>query len=314
MSQLQRSVSSRQGQPYPGGRAGLVGAQFGVFEVNFLNRELRKNGIRVALPEKPLQILEALLEKAGDMVRREELREKLWPHTYVAFDRSINTAVTQLRRALDDPVTNPHFIETRYRLGYRFFAPVRTWNGAEPQTHEAGMTIDTIAVLPFDSSSGDREMELLSDRITENIITCLSRVYGVRVIGSSCVSRYGIPGMYPLAVGDGLHSRAVLTGWITRRCDNVTIGTELVDVPGGWRLWGEQYHLKLSDTFPIQSEIPKDICDKVRQSFTQPETQSQRLFCNTVACLDSSVDSLRLSAQEKTLEAAVKRRILQDND
>src|SRR5262249_27673649 len=129
MSQLQRSVSSHQGQPYPGGKAGLVGAQLEVFEVNFLNRELRKNGIRVKLPEKSLRVLEALIAKAGDVVRREELREKLWPHTHVAFDRSINTAVAQLRRALDDPANNPRFIETRYRLAYRFFASVRTGVG-----------------------------------------------------------------------------------------------------------------------------------------------------------------------------------------
>jgi DNA-binding winged helix-turn-helix (wHTH) protein len=191
MSVLQKSVSSLQGQPYPGGRAtsALGGAQFGVFEVNFLNRELHKNGLRVKLHEKPFQILEALLEKAGHMVRREELREKLWPDSYVGFDRSINTAVAQLRKTLDDPSDNPRFIETRYRLGYRFVAPVRTWNGAEPPTHKAGATIDTIAVLPFDSSSGDSEIELLSDSITENIITCLSRVSRVGSVAKNCVLR-----------------------------------------------------------------------------------------------------------------------------
>ena len=180
MSVLQRSVSSLQDQPHPASKANsaLGGAQFGVFEVNFLNRELRKNGIPVKLPEKPFQILEVLLEKAGVMVRREELREKLWPHTYVDFDRCINTAVTQLRKTLDDPSDNPRFIETRYRLGYRFVAPVRRWDGVEPPTHKVGTTIDTIAVLPFDSLSGDSLMELLSDRITENVITCLSRVSG----------------------------------------------------------------------------------------------------------------------------------------
>jgi DNA-binding winged helix-turn-helix (wHTH) protein len=93
MSVLQRSISPPQGQP------SLGGAQFGVFEVNFLNRELRKNGSRVKLHEKPFEILEALLERAGELVRREELREKLWPDSFVGFDRSINTAVTQLRRA-----------------------------------------------------------------------------------------------------------------------------------------------------------------------------------------------------------------------
>jgi DNA-binding winged helix-turn-helix (wHTH) protein len=173
MSRLQRSVSSRERQPYPNGGAHstLDGAQFGVFEVNFRNGELRRNGVRVKLPEKPFQILEALLEKAGDMVRREELRKKLWPHTHVAFDRSINTAVTQLRRALGDPANQPHFIETRYRLGYRFVAPVRTRNGPEPSTHQVRATIDALAVLSFDRSSGDSKTEVVSDRITENIIT-----------------------------------------------------------------------------------------------------------------------------------------------
>ena len=301
MSALQKSVSSLQDQPHPAGRANstLGGAQFGAFEANFFNRELRKNGIRVKLQEKPFQILEALLEKAGDMVRREELREKLWPDTYVGFDRSINTAIAQLRRALGDPANNPHFIETRHRLGYRFFASVKMWKGEEPPTHKIDATIDTIAVLPFDNSSGDSDMELLSARITENIIACLSRVLGVRVIGNSCVSRCKDRGMDRLAVGHDLHSRAVLTGWIARRSDNMTIGTELVDVPGGWRLWGEQYHLKLSGTLPIQTEIPEGICDKVRQGFPEPDTQSRGLFCDTAACPGSSVDSLRLSPRRR---------------
>ena len=94
----------------------------------------------------------------------------------------------------------------------------------------------------------------------------------------------------------------------------MTIGAELVDAAGGWRLWGEQYHFKLSGTFSIQTEILEGICDKVRQRLTEADTHTHGLFCNTAACLDFSLDSLRLSALEKTLEAAVKRRILQDGD
>ncbi len=135
MSVLQMLVSSLQGPPSSAGRAnsapGVV--RFGAFQVNLPNRELRRNGLRVKLQEKPFQILEALLEKAGELVSREELRLKLWPHTYVGFDRSINTAVTQLRRVLDDPANNPRFIETRYRLGYRFVASVRRGNVAAPR-------------------------------------------------------------------------------------------------------------------------------------------------------------------------------------
>ena len=137
-------------------------------------------------------------------------------------------------------------------------------------------------------------MELLSDHITENMAACLSRVSGVKVVGSNCDLRQRDREMDPLALGHDLHSRAVLTGWITRRRDNVTIGTELVDVPGGWRLWGEQYHLKVSGTLPIRTDILEAICEKVRQRLTEAETQSRERFCNTAAFLDFPLDSLRL--------------------
>jgi len=126
MSVLQRSISFLQAPQYAAGKAtpALGVVHFGVFEVNFSNRELRKNNLTVKLQEKPFQILETLLERAGEVVRRDELREKLWPHTFVVYDRCINTAVSSLRRALDDSADNPRFIETRYKLGYRFVAPV----------------------------------------------------------------------------------------------------------------------------------------------------------------------------------------------
>jgi TolB-like protein len=283
MSVLQTLVPSPQGPPSPAGRANsaLGVAHFGAFEVNFLDRELRRNGMRVKLQEKPFQILEALLEKAGGLVRREELREKLWrSDTFVGFDRSINTAVTVLRKTLDDSVDNPRFIETRTGLGYRFVAPVRMGNVAAPRT---GPTVNTIAVLPFASPDSDTEMELLSDSITESVVAHLARLAGVRVIASSCVFRYRGPGADPLAVGHDFNSRAVLTGWITRRHDSVTISTELVNVAGGWRLWGEQYNLNLPDAFEVQAEISKDICDQLRRRLTEADTDRQTLICDTAA-------------------------------
>jgi TolB-like protein len=126
-------------------------------------------------------------------------------------------------------------------------------------------------------------MELLSDSITESVVAHLARLAGVRVIASSCVFRYRGLGADPLAVGHDLNSRTVLTGWITRRHDSVTIGTELVDVAGGWHLWGEQYNLNLPDAFEVQAEIPKDICDKLRRWLREADTQRHTLFCNTAA-------------------------------
>jgi eukaryotic-like serine/threonine-protein kinase len=98
---------------------------FGVFEVDLRAAELRKHGIRIKLQEQPFQILSLLLEHPGEVVTRDELREKLWPaHTFVDFDRSLNKAMTKLRAALGDSAGSPRYVETIPRHGYRFLAPV----------------------------------------------------------------------------------------------------------------------------------------------------------------------------------------------
>ena len=97
---------------------------FGVFDLDLEDRELRKRGIRVQLQQKPFHILCLLLAKPGEFVTRQQLARHLWPDSHVSFDRSLNTAVNLLRRALGDSPQNPRFIETRTGLGYRFVAPV----------------------------------------------------------------------------------------------------------------------------------------------------------------------------------------------
>jgi DNA-binding winged helix-turn-helix (wHTH) protein len=97
----------------------------GGFEVDLRCGEVRRNGDRIKLQERPFQILAALLERPGEMVTREEIQQKLWPtDTFVDFEHSINTAVTKLREALGDDAENPRFIETLPRRGYRLSAPV----------------------------------------------------------------------------------------------------------------------------------------------------------------------------------------------
>ena len=98
--------------------------RFGNFEVDLDNRELRKHGIRIKLQRKPFQILEFLMRTPGQLVLREDLAQHLWPGLHVSFDRSLNTAVNALRRALGDTSRNARFIETRTGLGYRFIAAV----------------------------------------------------------------------------------------------------------------------------------------------------------------------------------------------
>lgn len=98
---------------------------FGVFEVDLRACELRKHGVRLKLPEQPFQLLVVLLEKPGQIVTREELRNRLWAEdTFVDFDHGLNNAVMRLREVLGDSSENPRFVETIPKRGYRFIAPV----------------------------------------------------------------------------------------------------------------------------------------------------------------------------------------------
>src|SRR5438046_10069353 len=105
-------------------QAGRI-VRFGIFEVDLAAGELRKSGVRVRLQEQPFQVLAYLLQHPGEIVTREELRQKLWPaDTFVDFDHSLNTAVNKLRETLGDSSSAPRFIETLPRRGYRFIAAV----------------------------------------------------------------------------------------------------------------------------------------------------------------------------------------------
>jgi TolB-like protein/DNA-binding winged helix-turn-helix (wHTH) protein/Tfp pilus assembly protein PilF len=99
--------------------------RFGIFELDLRAGELRKQGIRIRLQDQPFLILQALLDRPGEVVTREELRAKIWPaDTFVDFDHGLYSAMKRVRDALGDSADNPRFIETLSRRGYRFIAPV----------------------------------------------------------------------------------------------------------------------------------------------------------------------------------------------
>ena len=109
--------------PAPQNQGRIV--RFGVFELDLASGELRKKGVKLRLQEQPLQVLTALLEHPGDVITREELRQRLWPSdTFVDFDHSLNTAVNKVRETLGDLASSPRYVETVARKGYRFIAAV----------------------------------------------------------------------------------------------------------------------------------------------------------------------------------------------
>src|SRR6201981_1923647 len=160
--------------------------------------------------------------------------------------------------------------------------------GAVPRAPRSRKAIDSIAVLPFENASADPNAEYLSDGITETLISSLSHLPKLRVMARTTVFRYKGQPLDAQEVGRDLNVRMVLTGRVVLRGDALIIGTELVDVVNGWRLWGEQYNRKLADVLAIQEEIGNEISEKLRLSLTRGERKqlSKRHTQNAAAYQD----------------------------
>jgi non-specific serine/threonine protein kinase len=142
-------------------------------------------------------------------------------------------------------------------------------SGARPRSSRK--TFDSLAVLPFENAGSDHDAEYFSDGITESIIHSVSEFRKVCVMARSTVFRYKGQATDPLAVGRQLNVRAVLTGRVLQRGDNLIIGTELVDAADGSRLWGKNYQRPLQDVFAVQEEIAREISDNLRLKLTVRE-------------------------------------------
>src|SRR5687767_1606865 len=102
-----------------------VQVRFGPFAFNSAAGELQKYGVVVRLQPQPARVLAFLLSRAGDVVSRDELRQRIWPEgTYVDFERGLNFAIAHIRSTLGDSADKPLYIETLPRRGYRFIAPI----------------------------------------------------------------------------------------------------------------------------------------------------------------------------------------------
>ncbi len=188
---------------------------FGIFQIDLKARELHKAGVKVKLQEQPFRVLALLIDRAGQVVTREDLQQNIWPtDAYVAFDQGLNNAIKKVRIALGDSADSPRFIETLARHGYRFIAPVGTvpprpseplrvrfslspyWKPAlislacasllaalaywawQGSTLRVGTPAEKVilAVLPFDNLSRDPDQEFFSDGLTEEMIAQIGKL------------------------------------------------------------------------------------------------------------------------------------------
>jgi DNA-binding winged helix-turn-helix (wHTH) protein len=132
--------------------------RFGVFEADLTEGELRKSGIKLRLSGQPFQVLAVLLERAGEVVTREELQQKLWASdTFVDFDHSLNTAINRVRDVLGDSASNPRYVETLARRGYRFIAPIQS---ESPQAPEVRLAAPPAGPVPQTAPALHPELEV----------------------------------------------------------------------------------------------------------------------------------------------------------
>src|SRR6266567_2418703 len=221
--------------------------RFGTFEVNLHSRELHKHGMRIRLEEKPFQILEMLLERAGQVVTRKELRERLWPDTYVGYEHGLNTAVNKLRDLLGDSARSPRFVETLPRLGYRFIAPV-----IKPEKAIAAAK-RMLLVLPFENISGNSEQEYFADGLTEEMISHLGQLNPKRLgaIARTSAIQYKATKKSVGEIAAELH-----VGCDGRR---VRITGQLIEARDQTHLWSATYDRDLRDVLDVQTDVARQI-------------------------------------------------------
>lgn len=226
--------------------------------------ELRKSGAKLKLQGQPLQVLEMLVERPGDLVTREEIQSRLWPDTFVDVEGSLNSAVLRLREALGDSAESPRFIETLPRRGYRFVGQVEAIGESAEPVPRAQAERKMLAVLPFENLTGDPAQEFFSDGQTDELISQLGRLNPSRlgVIGRTSVMPYKRTSKTVGQIAKDLGVAYLLEGSVRRSGDKVRIVAKLIESDQTLR-WTESYDRPVSDILIVQNEVAAAIASAI---------------------------------------------------
>jgi TolB-like protein/DNA-binding winged helix-turn-helix (wHTH) protein/tetratricopeptide (TPR) repeat protein len=284
--------------------------QFGVFQLDLNARELHKAGVKVKLQGQPFRVLAVLVEHAGQVVTRNELRQKVWPgNVYVDFDQGLNNAIKKVREALGDSADSPRLIETVARHGYRFISPVSAVPTPPPQPRfppgsrafrnaiAVGLTAVllaafaywvwqqsakraapssdrvTLAVLPFDNLSGDADQDFFSDGLTEEMIAQLGNLNPDRltVIARGSVAKYKRSVLSVSQIGRELHADYIVEGSVRRVPDRVRITVHLIQVSDQTDRWAESYDRDVKDILALQDSVASTIASQINITLVPAE-------------------------------------------
>ena len=242
--------------------------RFGPFELDISAGHLRKGRTQLHLQPQPFKLLSLLVRRAGHLVTREEIQDQLWDKdTFVDFEQGLNVCVRQIRTALNDTPAAPRFVETVPRRGYRFIAQAMLVARPAP--------VDSLAVLPFENSRGDPDLEYLCQGIAESLINTLSQLQRLRVIPRQTAFRF--KSTADLArMSSELNVCAAVCGRVISLGDSINVQAELVDLETHSQLWGGQFSRKLSNILELQEEISREICQHLRLQLSSRESKRLR--------------------------------------
>ena len=284
--------------------------RFDVYDVDLTSGELWKRGRRLRIQEKPFQLLEALVERAGEVVSRDELYRRLWPSdTFVDFDRGLNNAANKLRTALGDSAEAPRFVETVGRRGYRFIGTLEAKEGppqASPRVAPPARHIRSIAVLPLANLSSDPEQEYFSDGMTDLLISQIAGIQSLRVVSRQSTVRYkGSQTPMPVIARE-LGVDALIEGTIARSGGRVRINVQLIHGPEDSHLWRGNWERDLGDIFILQSEIARAVADAVAATVTTAEALRLQAARNVDPAAHDAYLKGRFFSRQRTREGLLR--------
>jgi adenylate cyclase len=205
----------------------------------------------IAIGWRALEVLEVLVERAGDVVLRDEFMAAVWPATVVE-DTNLNMQIAALRRVLDEGRASGSCIQTIPGRGYRFVSRVTPEDGGARRRL-------SIVVLPFANLSDDREQQYWADGITDDVTTDLSRLADMFVISRNIAFAYRNKPVDTKQIGRELGVRYVLEGSVLRSGNQVRVNAQLIDAETDTHLWAERFERELGDLFALQTEITRRI-------------------------------------------------------
>ena len=210
------------------------------------------------LGSRSAEILRILVERAGELVSKDEIIAIVWPGTVVE-DSNLTVQISALRRSLDERPAERTYIQTVPGRGYRFVAKVMRGGPDHPTAvaphSSSGPQRLSIVVLPFANLSDDPDQQYFADAITEDLTTDLSRIPQSFVISRHTAFTYRNSSVSTKQIGRELGVRYVLEGSVRRSGNHVRATAQLVDAEIDTQLWAERYDRSRADLFELQDEI-----------------------------------------------------------